>query len=115
MAANFVLALLVEKDGAQNGPVALRKLGQDFAYVFASFARYNQTLHVDHFIRSICVIGLERQAPGSCTVMLQKHIVTDRVYKSTQAAGFAKTAVGAEGSQHAGEGLLAKIVNRIRR
>jgi len=112
-AADVVLRLLFQKDGAEYGSVSFGKSFENFSYGSSSFLGNSLFLDVDHLVRHFKMLGFQRNVLVASAIVFEKNVVADGIDVGAEAAGFAYATVGAKGAKHAGKRFLAQIIHRI--
>jgi hypothetical protein len=112
--ANFVFGLVVQK-GSEDGLVALRELCQKLADQGTGLLGDGHFFDVDHFVLNLKMTGFEGDILGTGAVVLQENVVANGIDEGAEALGVADRSVGANGTNHARERFLAKVVDGIGR
>src|SRR5579862_5756359 len=112
--AYFILVQLFEENGAQDSPVALRHLIEDFANLLLHLTGSDGAQHVDHRIGEVGLrIIVNRGSERVCAIVLQQDVIADRVDEGSQTFRLAEAARRPKRSQDARESLLPDILDGL--
>src|ERR1035437_2300815 len=115
-ATDFIPITFVKEDGGQKRSIPRRQVEQNLANFGLELAAGDDAEGVSAGgVRLRLPLIVERLAAGGRAVMLEENVVTHRVDEGSEARSLAQCAFLAERSQHSGEGLLAHVLNGLRR
>ena len=112
IAANLILVPFLQKNLPQQSPVAFWKQLQDISNLLLGFPG-RQLRHDINFARARLLLGrilIHRAITRAGSIMLQKHVVADRVHERSQAFGMENLPV-TQRRIKSDKRLLAHILN----